>query len=251
MKYIFIFSSLLATLNCQAQISQSKHIKVVEQFKALVSSDNIGELANNIAYPIEREYPLPDIKTEAEFRRAYSYLFNKKLKTLIKNSSTKEDWSAMGWRGIMFLNGDLWLDYDGRLLGVHYQSDFEKQEREKLIRSERQWIHPSIQQFKRPVLLMRTQGFIIRIDQLENDEYRYTSWREKGNQTQKPDLIIGKGTRKFQGSGGNHAYEFVNGNYIYVCSIIRLGESDSPPAVLEVYENKERIMTRDAKWLED
>jgi len=251
MKYLLFFFLLLNSVNTHAQISKAEYIKVVEEFKAFVATDNIGELAKQVAYPLEREYPLPDIKTEAEFRRAYSYLFDTEIKNAILKSNTKEDWSDVGWRGIMLHNGELWLDYDGTFLALHYQSTYEKEERQKLIRKDRQRIHPSIQEYKKPVLLMQTQGFLIRIDQLENNDYRYASWRENGNQSQKPDLIITKGVLNFQGSGGNHTYEFQNGNYIYVCDVIRMGDSDSPPALLLVYENKKRIMSRDAEWLED
>ncbi len=33
----------------------------------------------------------------------------------------------MGYRGIMFLDGELWLDYDGDLEGVNYESKIEQQ----------------------------------------------------------------------------------------------------------------------------
>ena len=42
----------------------------------------------------------------------------------------------------------------------------------------------------------------------------------------------------FDGSGGNHYYDFNNGVYKYRCYVIVLGKKDSPPGQLEVYKNE-------------
>ena len=82
---------------------------------------------------------------------------------------------------------------------------------------------------------------------MSDGSYRYASWTLKNQMTEKPDLIIQNGIYIPEGSGGNHTYEFKNGNYTYDCSIIILGEEDSPPARLIVYNGEKEVLTQNAR----
>jgi len=61
--------------------------------------------------------------------------------------------------------------------------------------------------------------------------------------TEKPDLIITNGKFIADGSGGNHSYQFKKGIYLYGCSIIVLGEKDSPQARLVITQNGKEILS--------
>jgi hypothetical protein len=157
------------------------------------------------------------------------------------------DWSEMGWRGIMFLDGDIWLDLDGRLIGVNYQSEIEKEKRESLLKIDKNSVHESIREFKAPVCILETSKFRIRIDDIGDYNYRYVSWPINSKMSDKPDIILLHGEFISEGSGGNHGYVFKNGDYSYDCEIIEMGEDDSPPALLIVSKGDKEVLSEKAQ----
>src|SRR5690606_40506133 len=60
-----------------------------------------------------------------------------------------------------------------------------------------------------------SKNYLIRIDELTNDNYRYASWKIGEKESSKPDIIIDNGKLKFEGSGGNHVIIFTNDEYTY------------------------------------
>ncbi|MEP7127717.1 MAG: hypothetical protein ABI729_02565 [Chitinophagales bacterium] len=165
---------------------------------------------------------------------------------MIVNSKPSRDWSAVGWRGIMLFNGEVWLDDDGRLFAVNYQSPFEAKMKAELIDLEKSQLDESIRDFKEPVLIMETANHRIRIDDIGEGNYRFASWPLESQISDKPDIVIQHGDYKPDGSGGNHSFEFRNGEYLYECSIIVIGEEDSPPAYLTIYESGKEMLSEKA-----
>lgn len=135
---------------------------------AAFSTNSREAISKLVKYPLSREYPLPDINNEKEFLQRFDQIFDKDLKTKIVNSSITNDWSAVGWRGIMLDQGLLWMDYDGTIIGVNYQSEAERRLRNELIEKEKKSLCPSLRVFEEPVLVGVTDKFIIRIDDLGN-----------------------------------------------------------------------------------
>ncbi len=232
-----------------SQEMKKEYQKIVLHFIECVKNNKKDEIANMISYPFRREYPIPSIQNKKEFLARYDEIFDNYLKKRVSNSKVANDWGEMGWRGIMFLDGKIWLDYDGRFVCVNYQSEFEKKWKEKLIRSEKDNLHSSIKEFKEPVCILETVKYRIRLDDLGKGNFRYASWSLSKSMNEKPDLIISKGEFVPEGSGGNHSYVFKNGDYIYECSIIEMGEEDSPPARLTIYKKDEEVFSQDVKKL--
>ena len=221
--------------------------QVVQEFIDCIKKHQKEKLASKISFPLDRDYPIPTIKNKQEFFKRYHQVFDDKLVKMIVNSKPSEDWSAVGWRGIMFLNGDIWLDYDGTLIGVNYQSEFETKWKNKLIALEKSQIHESLREFKEPVHVMETSTYRIRIDDMGDYTYRYAVWKIENKMSGKPDLIIINGESIAEGSGGNHRYEFMNGDYKYECSIVVMAEDDdSPPAYFRIYKDGKEILSQKA-----
>ena len=167
--------------------------------------------------------------------------------TIIK-SDVDKDWSLVGWRGIMFLRGDLWLDEGGRLTVVNHESQYETDLRQKLINAERVSLDSSIRNYAAPVCSLETKNYRIRIDAIEKHNYRYACWNKNASIDSKPDLVIGDGKIEFDGSGGNHMYVFKSGEYRYEVSIIVMGEDDDPPALLSVFKKNELLINEPASF---
>ena len=86
------------------------HSKVfIEDFTQAVRQNNRSAIAKMITYPLSQPYPLQDIANEKEFIKHYNRIFPKSLLQRL-DTSTMDDWSQVGWRGIMFCNGHIWID---------------------------------------------------------------------------------------------------------------------------------------------
>lgn len=81
----------------------------IEDFTQAVRQNNRSAIAKMIAYPLHQPYPLQDIANEKEFIKHYNRIFPKSLLQRL-DTSTMDDWSRVGWRGIMFCNGHIWID---------------------------------------------------------------------------------------------------------------------------------------------
>ena len=241
-----LFTVLIYHLN-SAQSLKKEYQEVVQTFIDCVENKNLEKLKTLVNYPLQREYPIPDIHNESEFIERYAEVFDDALIGIIINSDVKNEWSAVGWRGIMLQRGKLWLDHDGKLIGINHETNFERDKRISLIENDKKFIHKSIHEYKDPILIMETDKFRIRIDEISNDQYRYASWNIHTNMNQAPDLIIYNGTVTFEGSGGNHSYEFVNGKYKYVCSINIIGRIDSSDADLIISKDDTQILFKPAQ----
>jgi hypothetical protein len=109
----------------------------------------------------------------------------------------------------------------------------------------RQIIWKDLKDFKQFKVYMQTEKFKIWIDQMEDGSYRYASWSISKSVDLEPDLILKNGTVNYEGSGGNHWYEFKNANTIYICDINVLGKS-SNDAFLVVKQGEKIIVDQSA-----
>jgi len=226
---------------------KSENAKLVLDFIGCIKLYNKEKLSGIIDFPFDREYPLPSIKNKQEFIQRYAEVFDDSLSQLIVNSNLNQDWAEVGWRGIMFMRGQVWLGYDGRLLAVNYQSAAEKNKLADLVQAEKLLLHSSLNKFEKPICILETSKNRIRIDDLGNANYRYTSWKIQEKMSAQPEIIIEHGEFISEGTGGNHKFEFRNGNYIYDCEIIVMDEPDSPPAYLTILKNNKEVLSEPAQ----
>jgi len=215
----------------------------------LFKEGNIDSISKVVNYPLTREYPIPSVKNGKELKMRFNEIFDKSLTDKISNSKV-EQWSEIGWRGIMLDNGAVWIDsYEGKIIAVNYQSEFEKNQIQALIEKEREKLHNSLKTFQSPTYKIITKNYLIRIDKLSDYKYRYASWKIGEKESSKPDLIINNGELEFQGSGGNHVITFTNGIYTYKIYRNIIGTDDTPEITLEVEKNEKLILTEDGKLI--
>ncbi|MEO8237274.1 MAG: hypothetical protein ABI793_15790 [Flavobacterium sp.] len=248
-KIIFLFLSIFSAQFINSQELKQEYQKGIIYFIDCVKNDNKNAVAELVKFPLKREYPIPVIKNKTEFINRYNEIFDAELKNKIIKSNPAKDWEQVGWRGIMLYNGDLWIDEDGRLIAINHQSKFESDLKAKLIKAEQNAVHPSLAKFEEPVCVLVTSKFKIRIDDLGNENYRYASWSPNQKMSEKPDLVIMNGKFIAEGTGGNHHYDFKKGNFLYQCDITVLGEKNSAPAALFVYQNGKKIVSQEAKFI--
>lgn len=244
---LFLIFFTCISIQCFSQALKQEYQTQINIFIGHLINDDSKELAKLISYPLSRDYPIPDIKNQQEFILRYNEIFDDSLKSLIIDSDpATDDWSEMGWRGIMLYQGTMWIDTDGKIIAINYQSNTEKEMQKRLIEVDRNKLHASLINYKNPVYILETSKFRIRIDELSNGKYRYASWPITKSMSTTPDIIINNGEVFMEGSGGNHRFEFKNGVYLYECFIWRLRGKDTSPADLRVSKNDVPILTQDA-----
>lgn len=239
---LFVFSVSLS----QAQSLTVDEQKVVKSFVDIIKKRDVNSLSKIMSFPFRREQPLPDIKDSMDLVTRYNEVFDDSLSTLIINSSLVNDWSSVGWRGIMLHNGLLWLDYDGKLISVNYQSPAEKSKKKVLEIAEKDSLHSSTNSYIKNHIKLETDSFKIRIDEIGVYEFRYVSWHADSSTASLPMEMIEGGKIFIEGSGGNYRVEFKKGNVTYEIEVIVMGEDGSPPARLNIYENEETIISQNA-----
>ncbi len=218
---------------------QTERVKTII---ALFKENNIDKIANRINYPLHREYPIPPIRDKEAFKQRFNEVFDTILIDKIVNSKL-EQWSAVGWQGVMLDYGMVWLGYsDAVITAVNYESDFEKKLREALIIKDKENLHASLKTFVNPTYKIQTKKYHIRIDELTNYKYRYASWKMGEKELSKPDIILNDGEFVFEGSGGNSVITFVNNNYTYKVYRNILGEENMPDITLIILKDGQEIL---------
>lgn len=221
------------------------HLKLVQNIISIFKVNDVDVISDCIEYPVSREYPLPRINNAAELKSRFDEIFDEKLINTIVNSKP-EQWAEVGWRGIMLLDGLIWIDgEDGKITTVNYQSEFEKDLQEKIIYNDTKVLYPSLREFESPLLKILTLNHLIRIDELATGKMRYAAWKSTEDESLEPDLVLVNGEMEIQGTGGNFAIVFTNDNYTYTIFRNFIGDQNRPDATLVVERNGQIILAQD------
>ncbi|MFA7259249.1 MAG: hypothetical protein WC013_06985 [Aeromonas bestiarum] len=198
-------------------------------------------LARQMKYPFKQEYPIPVIKNSSEMVVRFDEVFDDAILNSIASSRVGLDWQTMGWRGIMLGSGEVWLDFDGKVIAINHQTAQAAKRKAELVAKQKSDLYPGLREYQRPELMWQTEKFTIRIDELGDGRYRYASWTKGKALSDKPDLVLKNGTVRVEGTGGNHTYQFKSGPYRYECVVTVLGEQGAPTGELVVYQNEVAI----------
>ena len=239
-----IFGTMGLSINANAadEALPKEYIPLVQGLIDAAKANDLEAIAKRVAYPLKREYPIPAIQNTQEMVARFNQVFDPQLLELIANSKVEADWQTMGWRGIMLGSGAVWLDFDGKIIAINAQTSAEAALKAEFIAKKKMALHASVSEFVSPELTWETAKFTIRVDNMGNSQYRYAAWAKGKPLSEKPDLVLNKGKLVFDGSGGNHSYQFRSGPYQYHCYATVLGTSDSPPGELVVYKNDQEIL---------
>jgi hypothetical protein len=128
----------------------------IESFK----NNNIVKIADFIKYPLWREPPITPILNDQQFIDRFEEVFDDYMLGEIVKSDIENDWSVMGYKGIMLRSGDLWLDFEGKVISVNYQSLTEKGLKQKYINAFERPINKDIDYGVRNMKFVTSEGDI-------------------------------------------------------------------------------------------
>lgn len=242
-KHEIINENIDSVNNYDSEVTLDKEL--VDSIKRLIHLFEVRDIegiSNKISYPLERYYPIPPIKDKKEFIRRFDEVFDKAFIDRIVNSEMSQ-WSEVGYRGTMFDSGDLWMgNSDGVITVVNYESNLENQMRKELISKEKNNLHESIQDFEYSFHKIKTESYLIRIDLLKSDEYRFSYWETGEKESSKPLLVLTCTGYEAHGSGGDYSLTFVDEEYSYeVFRHIGRG-SDTPEVSFTIKKGDEELL---------
>lgn len=246
MKKLFLVVFLYASVTAFGQDNVNPNPKAVAAFIAIVKKQDKQAIADKVIYPFRRQYPLAPVNNKQEFLARYDEIFDDSLVHVIAGSDPGRDWTSGGWRGISLKRGEVWLDDNGKLIGINYQTKVAAAKRAALIEADRHQIFPSLRDYKQPVLAFQTDKYKVRIDDMGNNSFRYASWPVNVKTIDQPDMIIPDGKFIRDGSGGNHYFQFENGEYTYKVEITMIGKERLPPTLM-ITKGEETILTQQGK----
>jgi len=236
--------AIILSFSCPLWSAEPSFENTVKKFINVVARKDRKALSNLVSYPLQRRVPLSSIDNPQQFLEAYDEILDENILKAISTSRVSADWSEMGWRGIMFQNGSLWLDEEGKITAINYQTEKGKRKRAELIEADKQKLHISLRDFIEPILEWETAKYRIRIDQITDVTFRYAVWPVQKKSSETPDLVLRNGTLTFDGSGGNHHYDFKSGEVLYRCFVWRIGNADTPPGEIKVYKHKKLMLSQ-------
>ncbi|MBF0452686.1 MAG: hypothetical protein HQK75_18430 [Candidatus Magnetomorum sp.] len=235
--YFLLLTFLLTSSGLTAL--REDYVNVVQRFVNSIKKNDKKELSQFVSLPLKRRTPIPSIETKKEFIKRFDEVFDAKLINIITTSEIS-DWSDVGSNGIMLKDGIIWLTLAGNLLAVNYESEIETKMIDDMIKNSKKNLHSSLHSFIEPVAEFKTKKFYIRIDKLENDNYRYAVWPVEKSSKEKPDMIINNG--KMGRDRGVDIYTFTNGNYHYSCKLF--WDFDETYGDLEVYKKEKLLLSQ-------
>lgn len=196
----------------------------------LVKEDRVDVLSKLIVYPIKRSNPLPDITNAKEFTTYYPIIFDEAYKRKLKRYSTSVIMEHNGLYGLIgnSFHGDIWMDDEGKIRSLNIESKQEVILRNQLTKKIQQQAYPSVNSWKRNIIVGKSDKLLVRVDLMANDSIRYVSWSKGKSISEKPDLVLLNGKQESQGTMGGCTWIFKNGDWTYIVDDVEMCADDSP-----------------------
>lgn len=226
-----------------AESKQNSTTVAVQKFKDAIKTDDPQIIAKYVIYPYKTHHPLPAINNEADFIKNHDLILDDELKQVI-NDSKPEDWTSVGWRGIMLYSGLIWINTDGKLVAVNYRTEKEQDYAAKWYENDKNTIHESLRQYDKNIYIFNTDTKLGRIDKINSErgeKYRLALWSKDDEMSAKPQVLVSEGTVAHYGSANNTEYNFKSDEYKYIFYITNVGPEDMVPYELGIYKNAEKL----------
>jgi hypothetical protein len=246
---VFLASVLGAALTAHAT---EPYEALVNDFKAALNTQDTTHIASFFQFPIAKRYPVPDIANQEDFVERFEHVLSTEVIDQILNSSTTDDWRVIGTRGIALHQGMLWMNWEGRVTAIGYETAVASSYERRLIDEMAQAMHASLAGIKQPIGQFETDQSTVRIDITEHEEYRLAVWSNDKTLDQLPDLVAHGGDYELLGNEGNIRYAFPTGDVVYEVLINAVGDCANipPPALFMIVDDGEVIDQQAAVHIE-
>lgn len=214
------FAAIILLVSCNGNnhnssendIDDNYYSPMLQQIDSSIINNDAEAFASMTSYPIIRPYPIKDITDSATMVAYFPTIVDDSLRNMVRNKGL-DGWQTMGWRGIMFNNGELWADT--YIIAINYISKSEQALLDSLRAQEAASLHPSLNAIDFiPVMCIKDSdtNAIYRIDYCYPDSnrfntYRLAAYKNGSHLSGKPDVVL-DGYLDIQGSSAVHYYNF-------------------------------------------
>ncbi|MDE6443475.1 MAG: hypothetical protein K2K64_03505 [Muribaculaceae bacterium] len=249
----------LAVCGCKSDSKDTKITrpdlpKEVRNVAEAIENESPSQFASAVTYPIERPYPLPDVKDSAEMVNYYTQMIDEPIKKAVKEKPDSL-WQQEGWRGWTLENGAyFWID-EGKIYDITYMSKKETQMRDSLQSLEISSLEPSLRKDWTPVacIMDTVSGAIFRIDSkmdIDPPVYRLAGYSSESDLSGTPSIIL-YGTLDLEGSMGNRYYRFSDDNGTTAEYTPDVSEDDEEPRIeIDRKGHSKRYYAKPSYWLD-
>jgi len=224
---IFLFLVFIQQINAQnIDTIPAFRKNQIDKIVDLIKNEDISQLSDLIQYPLNRPNPIPNIDNKDAFILYYNILFDADFKKKIINSVYTTNNTIDRYDGFGLFQGDIWLNEKGLITTINHNSDSEMSLKRTLEIETKRLINPVVNKWKENIIVCKSDKFHIRLDLLDDNSIRYTSWSSSKKISDKPDLILYNGIQEFQGTMGGVTYTFKNGDWTYIVDDVKMCETD-------------------------
>lgn len=203
--------TLCQVIAAQSQDDSIRFDKITSLVKCVGSGDR-RQIVRLIKYPLGRPYPLKPIRSPQECLLRFDEVFDETLITDMKNSDLQEDWGRVGWRGIIFKSGSLWLDDDYRIKTINHETGKTKALRAAAIQKQKLRLPLALRDFDEPELEWKTSKYVIRVDR-KGTKYRLVVFDNRS--PAKVLHVFQNGVFQFNGNMGAFNIDWQSGGKTY------------------------------------
>lgn len=261
-KYMFLPLSAIMIATALAGCSghskkEIAHDSMPDEVKTVaiaIIGDSPQQFASAVNYPIERPYPLRDVKDSIQMVKYYPTLIDDSLKSIV-NESPDSLWRQEGWRGWTLDDGSLlWID-NGKVYSIDYVSQRENEMLDSLRREEISTLARNLRQGWVPVVCVvdSIDGIIFRIDSEENVDsakMRLAGYEHHKSLSEMPTLLL-YGNMETEGSMNTRFYHFrdsIGNSAEYSPDVF---DNDTVPVIEVNHRGKyKRYKVKKAYWLD-
>ena len=232
---------LLLTGNCaSAQNPTKEEVHSIQQVINAFKSRNKSKIADLVAYPLYRSYPVKEVKNKSDFIRRFDEILTNQAISIVANSKIR-DWTRESNIDGFYLDyGSLHIDGYGKISSINYATPKGIKIQEQALKADQNALPKSLQGGGySPTYLIFTKTYKIRIDEKSDGAttYRFAAW-ELSKQNGEPDILSENGDWQNEGTLGNHSILFKTDEKVYKVSIDVTAPDDYPNAILEISENE-------------
>jgi hypothetical protein len=215
-KHILVFFVFIFFINNISNADGDNPRKECQLFIDAFKNVDKNVIAQLIHYPLQFNYPIMPIKNKTEMIQRFDEVFDEEIINKIKKSSLETDWSEEAWRGIT-LDGDVWIDYDGKLKKMNYTTTVQAAMRERFLQKDRDRLYSPLRDYNILIGVYLSETYKIRLDYVKDNIPRLVLWKKDQSQSEEPEVIIENGIEEIQGSIGETYYIFTDKeNYYFI-----------------------------------
>lgn len=186
---------------------------VFKKFQEDVRSKDREKIASYFRFPFDLGYPLPEIKDKDDFLAKYELIFDNVIEEEILYSNRWCRIPEMYVRHVKhkrLLSGE--IDNNNLIItsfDFHPAAYYKALEEE--INIQRQMVHPSLRDYRRPLVVARPESYIFRVDEIQPGEMRLALWKKGKTMKNSPDYVAQNGFLTRAGLWGIPDWMFING----------------------------------------